>query len=290
MAKASTGQAAPAKVKAAAPAVAARKKGKPGAAVSAKKAAKTAQGKKPPAKMAAAPKTASAPNKVAPAKKVTAKAPTPPKTAVKGKTATAKTASAKRSAPPRKTPAPKVIAVKAAARAKTVAKTGVVKASAPRRPTARSAVPTPAARRGRPVAAPRKTPVRKLYGAPQVFTVSHLNEADFKTDGLRAYAQYRDLGIAAATGGLCQAHVIRLVPPCTEEVRKRHLHQADLQLVYVLKGWMKNEFEGQGEQMMSTGSCWLQPTGIKHTVLDYSPDCEVLEIIVPADFKTEELT
>ena len=122
----------------------------------------------------------------------------------------------------------------------------------------------------------------------QAFTVSHLNEADFKTDGLRAYAQYRDLGIAAATGGLCQAHVIRLLSPCTDEVRKRHLHDTELQLIYVLKGWIKNEFEGHGQQMMSTGSCWLQPSGIKHTVLDYSPDCEVLEIIVPADFKTEQ--
>ena len=62
-------------------------------------------------------------------------------------------------------------------------------------------------------------------------------------------------------------------------------HQAELQLIYVLKGWMKNEFEGHGEQMMSAGSCWLQPPGIKHTVLDYSADCEVLEIIVPADFR-----
>ena len=139
---------------------------------------------------------------------------------------------------------------------------------------------------------PAKAPpphIARLRNAPQIFTVSHLNEADFKADGLRTYAQYRDLGIAAATGGLCQAHVIRFVPPCTDEVRKRHLHKADLQLVYVLQGWMKNEFEGHGEQMMSAGSCWLQPSGIKHTVLDYSADCEVLEIIVPADFKTEEL-
>ena len=52
---------------------------------------------------------------------------------------------------------------------------------------------------------------------------------------------------------------------------------------------MKNEFEGEGVQMMSAGSCWLQPPGIKHTVLDYSPDVELLEIIVPADFKTVEL-
>jgi len=52
---------------------------------------------------------------------------------------------------------------------------------------------------------------------------------------------------------------------------------------------VKNEFEGHGEQMMSMGSCWLQPPGIRHTVLDYSADCELLEIIVPADFKTVEL-
>ena len=125
--------------------------------------------------------------------------------------------------------------------------------------------------------------------APQRFTVSHHREEDFKADGLRAYALYRDLGIAMATGGLCQAHVIRLLGPCTDEVRKRHFHETELQLIYVLKGWMKNEFEGHGEQMMSAGSCWLQPSGIEHTVLDYSDDCEVLEIIVPADFRTVEL-
>src|SRR4051812_31178159 len=38
------------------------------------------------------------------------------------------------------------------------------------------------------------------------FAVSHLNEADFD-QGLRTYAKYRDLGLAAATGGMVQAHV-----------------------------------------------------------------------------------
>ncbi|HUN43258.1 MAG TPA: cupin domain-containing protein [Acetobacteraceae bacterium] len=123
----------------------------------------------------------------------------------------------------------------------------------------------------------------------QRFTVSHHQEADFKADGLRSYALYRDLGIAAATSGLCQAHVIRFLGPCTDEVRKRHYHETELQLIYVLKGWMKNEFEGHGEQLMQAGSCWVQPPGIEHMVLDFSDDLEVLEIIVPADFKTVEL-
>ena len=89
--------------------------------------------------------------------------------------------------------------------------------------------------------------------------------------------------------GWRQAHVIRLVPPCTDEVRKRHTHAVELQLVYVLKGWIRNEFEGHGEQLMREGTCWLQPPNIKHTVLDYSDDCEMLEIIVPAKFDTVEV-
>lgn len=108
-------------------------------------------------------------------------------------------------------------------------------------------------------------------------------------DGLRSYALYRDLGMVAATGRLCRAHVIRFSEPCSDAVRKRHLHETELQLVYVLRGWIKNEFEGAGTQMMSVGSCWLQPPRIKHTVLDYSADCELLEVIIPADFGTKDI-
>ena len=41
--------------------------------------------------------------------------------------------------------------------------------------------------------------------------------------------------------------------------------------------------------MMRAGSAWIQPPCIEHVVLDYSDDCEVLEIILPADFATVEL-
>ena len=123
----------------------------------------------------------------------------------------------------------------------------------------------------------------------QRFVASHLADAKFDT-GLRRYAHYRDLGIAKATGGLARAHVIRFVGPCDPaEVSKRHFHDVDLQMIYVLKGWMKSEFEGEGVHTMRAGSCWLQPPKIKHTVLDYSDDCELLEIILPADFETVEL-
>jgi mannose-6-phosphate isomerase-like protein (cupin superfamily) len=125
----------------------------------------------------------------------------------------------------------------------------------------------------------------------QRIAISHHREEDFKADGLRTYAQYRDLGIANATNGLAQAHVIRLIGPCNPaEVSKLHFHDVEFQMVYVLKGWVKTYMEGQGETLMKEGSCWTQPPRIKHLVMDYSDDVELLEVILPAEFKTVELT
>jgi hypothetical protein len=125
---------------------------------------------------------------------------------------------------------------------------------------------------------------------PQAFVVSHLHEDDFETNGLRSYAKYRDLGVAAATSGLARAHVIRFVPPFRADVVSiPHYHDVELQLIYVLKGWLVSEFEGHGPITMRQGSSWVQPPRIKHAVLDYSDDCEVLEVILPADFDTVEL-
>lgn len=125
---------------------------------------------------------------------------------------------------------------------------------------------------------------------PQRFVVSHHRDEDFAT-GLRAYAQYRDLGIAAASHGLAQAHVIRLIGPCDPaEVSKLHYHDVDFQMVYVLKGWVRAQFDGEGEITMREGSCWTQPPRIKHMILDYADNCELLEIILPAEFETVELT
>lgn len=162
----------------------------------------------------------------------------------------------------------------AKARARTKAKTGPRARTSARRMTAR--------RSARPKARAKARPKQR-------FTVSHHREEDY-AEGLRRYAKYRDLGVAAATNGMVQAHVIRMIPPCDPaEVSKRHYHDVDFQMVYVLKGWMKSEFERQGAVLMREGSCWIQPPRIKHKVLDYSDDCEVLEVILPADFETVTL-
>jgi len=57
----------------------------------------------------------------------------------------------------------------------------------------------------------------------------------------------------------------------------------------IYKGWIKTELDGQGAIVMRAGSAWIQPPRIEHVVLDYSDDCEVLEVILPADFATVEL-
>jgi len=136
----------------------------------------------------------------------------------------------------------------------------------------------------------REQPSVKRARPKQRIAISHYRDEDFVANGLRTYAQYRDLGIAKASHGLAQAHVIRLIGPCNPaEVSKLHFHDVEFQMVYVLRGWVKTYMEGQGETLMKQGSCWTQPPRIKHLIRDYSDDCELLEVILPAEFKTVEL-
>ncbi|MCA3130416.1 MAG: cupin domain-containing protein [Betaproteobacteria bacterium] len=119
------------------------------------------------------------------------------------------------------------------------------------------------------------------------FRVSHGGDAVFER-GLRAFFEYRDLGIREATRGAVVAHVIRAVPGA-EFVGRPHVHQVNFQMVYVLKGWIEFEYEGQGVVRLSAGSCVHQPPGIRHRELGHSDDVEMIEIVMPADFTTEEV-
>jgi quercetin dioxygenase-like cupin family protein len=151
-----------------------------------------------------------------------------------------------------------------------------------RNATARRAVKAKVSTKARTKTRPKARPKHK-------FVFSHHREEDFD-QGLRPYSAYRDLGIAPATGGMVQAHVIRMTKPFSEDqVAIPHYHDVDFQMVYVLKGSFTSEFEGQGVHTFHAGSCWIQPPKIKHTVRGYSDDCELLEIVLPADFETVTL-
>jgi quercetin dioxygenase-like cupin family protein len=153
----------------------------------------------------------------------------------------------------------------------------------------RTKTKAPAKKTKKTAAKPARKKAKTKARKPQAFAVSHHREQDFDA-GLRPYSAYRDLGLAAATDGLVQAHVIRMTKPFEEgEVSTPHYHDVDFQMIYVLKGWFKSEFEGEGVHTFSAGSCWIQPPRIKHTVRGYSDDCELLEIVLPADFDTVTL-
>ena len=137
---------------------------------------------------------------------------------------------------------------------------------------------------------PTTTQAIKSGWPKQAFHVSHLREEEFRNDGFHSYVLTRDLGFAQATGGMVQAHVNRRARPFdAAEVSHPHFHDTRFQMVYVLKGWVRSEFEGQGVLEMREGSCWIQPPGIKHNVLGFSDDLEILEVIMPAQYVTVNL-
>ena len=119
------------------------------------------------------------------------------------------------------------------------------------------------------------------------FVASHAKDAVF-VRGLRSYFEYRDLGIRKATEGRVEAHVIRAAAG-KKFSNQPHLHRTQFQMVYVLKGWIEFEYEDQGVVRLEAGSCVHQPPDIRHRELGHSEDIEMLEIVLPADFSTEEV-
>ncbi|MFM7568660.1 MAG: cupin domain-containing protein [Betaproteobacteria bacterium] len=177
--------------------------------------------------------------------------------------------------PAAKKPAAKKAAAKKPAANKPAAKKPAIKSTAAKKPAA--ALPTL-----------KVSTVTRWK--PQKFMAAHASDKGQQfRKGLRSYASYRDLGISKATGGVVQAHVIRLHGPCDPKVVSiRHIHGVQFQFLYMLKGWMEGEYNGRRERF-EEGACWIQPNSIPHTVLNYSDDCEMSELILPGTFETREL-
>lgn len=116
-------------------------------------------------------------------------------------------------------------------------------------------------------------------------TVTHARDRAFDP-GLRAFFAYAGLGVAEATGGRFGAHVIRAVPGARPEPRW-HRHALEFQLVWVVRGWVRFEYEDIGEVLLEAGSSVLQPPGIRHREVAHSDDLELVEITAPAQFETQ---
>lgn len=117
---------------------------------------------------------------------------------------------------------------------------------------------------------------------------SHVKPADtaYRTDGLRDFFCYRDLGIADATDGQVIVQLVK-ANKAPEQGTGWHYHEANYHVVVMLKGWAKFMYEDQ-ETLVATGDVVHQRPGIRHYLFDYSPDMEFLEIVSPAKFSTIE--
>jgi quercetin dioxygenase-like cupin family protein len=115
---------------------------------------------------------------------------------------------------------------------------------------------------------------------------SHVKRDDtpYEGGGLRDFFQYRDLGIAHATGGKVVAQLVK-AHRAPEEGTGWHRHEADFHIVIMLKGWARFMY-GDKETLVEAGDCVHQAPGIVHFLFDYSDDMEYLEIVSPADFKS----
>lgn len=120
------------------------------------------------------------------------------------------------------------------------------------------------------------------------FSASHAKDAVFASGGLRSCFEYRDLGIAEATGGRAMAHVIRATKGDAVGFGW-HKHDLEFQMYYVLKGWIEFDYEGVGIVRAEAGSCVNQPPGIRHAEIAHSDDLELIEITLPAEFETVEV-
>ena len=124
---------------------------------------------------------------------------------------------------------------------------------------------------------------------PIVNTFSHVKPGDtpWRSDGPRDFFRYRDLGVAAATGGRVIAQLAK-ANAAPDKGTGWHQHQADFHIVFMTKGWAKFMYEGE-EHLVSAGDCVHQRPGITHFLFDYSPDMEFLEIVSPAEFGSTDV-
>lgn len=143
------------------------------------------------------------------------------------------------------------------------------------------------------VVAPNGTVVEFASAAPaldipalaEAFVVSRMPANDDSFGEGRSGMLYRDLIPDRLGGRFIASHI--LIPnggPVGDYV---HFHNIRFQMIYCYRGWVKVAYEDQGEPMlMREGDCFLQPSTIRHRVLEASDRMQVIEIGCPAEHET----
>ena len=114
--------------------------------------------------------------------------------------------------------------------------------------------------------------------------VQRLDESEAWVVG-RAGMQYRDLVPGRLGGAVIASHIrIREGGPVPDMV---HFHTITFQLIYCYRGWFDLVYEDQGPPFrLEAGDCVIQPSQIRHRVLESSDNGEVIELGVPAEHLT----
>ena len=118
--------------------------------------------------------------------------------------------------------------------------------------------------------------------------VTRQEDAAWTTKGLRAFLEYRDLGLAEATGGRFGATIgraIRTFEPGS--AAPRHTHDVGFHMIFVMRGWFRSDFDGMGEVVLRAGDCLSYQGEIPQQHIEYSDDFQVMQITMPADYCTD---
>ena len=116
-------------------------------------------------------------------------------------------------------------------------------------------------------------------------------EARYTDGGLRSFFEYRDMGITQATKGALRVQLVRAAHKSSEAKGGTgvHFNTANIHVVYMVRGWAKFDYDGV-DTLVETGDCVHQRPGIVHNLYDWSDDMEFMEIIMPGDFSTTDIT
>jgi uncharacterized cupin superfamily protein len=136
---------------------------------------------------------------------------------------------------------------------------------------------------------PRYAGPRALAESLSAFAQASAPDARWDREGLRDDAEYRDLGLAAATNGRIGVKHVRALKPLAAPTGW-HWHDMTAHYVYVLRGWLTFRFAGvEGDVTLRVGDGLSQPAGVPHNVIARADDLEVLEINEPAEYGTWDL-
>ena len=120
------------------------------------------------------------------------------------------------------------------------------------------------------------------------FVVTRMPTGDGADDSFgegRAGMRYRDLIPSRLGGRFIASHI--LIPQGGPVGDYVHFHNFRFQMIYCYRGWVKVAYEDQGEPMLlQEGDCFLQPSTIRHRVLEASDRMQVIEIGCPAEHET----